>query len=108
MNMNPRIILIILILIALIAISIILISKVVAKEMKYCKRNNDCVPVGCTCSCSGCGGFPYEEIINKKFTKLWYLQHLCKKPTFCLERCCPPRIAVCENNQCIVKEGSPY
>lgn len=76
------------------------------KAEKYCEANNDCVPVGCNCSCSGCGGFSYEEIINKNFVDKWYQQHNCVPPKICLTVCCPQRTVTCESNKCGVKEES--
>lgn len=73
------------------------------ETMKYCESDEDCVPVTCSCYCSGCG-FPYEEIVNKKFVNEWYSQQECEIPTVCLEVCCPgPAGVKCENNQCKVK-----
>jgi len=70
------------------------------RGMKYCESKNDCVPVGCGCSCSGCGGFSYEDVINKKFFDQWYQQHNCEPPRICLMVCCPQTTIVCENNRC--------
>ena len=73
------------------------------EEMKYCEFDSDCVPVGCVCTCSGCGGFSYEDIINKKYTNAWYYQKNCKPAEICPMVCCGPTKAVCENNMCVVK-----
>jgi len=70
-----------------------------------CQTAEDCVPVSCGCKCSGCGGFDFEEIVNKNSAGAWYLQHSCQKPTICLQVCCQPVTIACENNICVAKEG---
>jgi hypothetical protein len=70
------------------------------EEMKSCESPEDCVPVGCGCSCSGCGGFDYDEIINKKYTEEWYSQQECSPPEICPQVCCQPMEIKCENNVC--------
>ena len=70
-------------------------------EMKYCKSAEDCMPVGCGCSCSGCGGFSYDDIVNKKYADLWYKQNKCEPAKICPTVCCPQRSIVCsDNNVC--------
>lgn len=73
---------------------------------KSCDTAADCIPVGCGCECSGCGGFPYEDIINIQYEDQWYEEHQCNKIKPCLTVCCPARIAVCKENVCSVEEVS--
>lgn len=69
--------------------------------MRYCDSVDDCVPVGCTCRCSGCGGFSSEDIINKKYEELWYRKNNCTKPFQCPTVCCfPAKTIVCLDNTC--------
>ncbi len=75
-------------------------------EMMRCEADGDCVPVGCGCSCSGCGGFSYEDVVNKKFENIWYKEHDCKKATICPKVCCEPSRTVCENKKCVVKKDA--
>lgn len=75
------------------------------EEMKYCENANDCTPVSCGCKCNGCGGFDYQDVINKKFVEEWYSQQNCLKPTICLQVCCQPTTIGCENNRCVAKRG---
>lgn len=70
---------------------------------KYCTSAKDCVPVMCICGCSGCGGFSYEDIVNKNYVDKWYNEHNCSPAMECPEVCCPPVIKVCEDNTCKVK-----
>ena len=70
---------------------------------KYCTSAKDCVPVMCSCHCSGCGGFSYEDIVNKKYVDKWYKEHNCSPAIACPMVCCPPVIKVCEDNTCKVK-----
>ena len=70
---------------------------------KYCITSNDCVPVGCVCHCSGCGGFSYEDIVNKNCVDKWYEDHNCSPPRICPMVCCKSTTIVCENNTCKVK-----
>lgn len=68
------------------------------------------MPVVCECYCSGCGGFAYDDIVNKEYKDEWHEQQGCvfdEVPQPCLEECCPPRSVACENNQCTVIEGVP-
>lgn len=82
----------------------ITLSSVSIQKMKYCVADSDCVPVKCICRCSGCGGFSYEDIVNKKYVDAWYYQQGCKPPQICPAKCCLPRTIACENNVCVVKE----
>lgn len=70
------------------------------KYMKYCDSDNDCTPVGCSCYCSGCGGFSYDDIVNKKYVNAWYNQEGCRPAELCSMTCCEPRKVVCENQLC--------
>jgi len=70
------------------------------EEMRTCGTADDCVPVGCSCDCSGCGGFSSEDIVSKKYEDLWYEKHACEKEKMCLEVCCPDRTVVCESGLC--------
>lgn len=74
-------------------------------DLKYCKVADDCVPVGCECNCSGCGGFSYEDIVNKKYQERWYQENNCLQPLklICPHVCCSPVFVDCENNTCVVK-----
>jgi hypothetical protein len=74
-------------------------------KMKFCETESDCIPVGCKCECSGCGGFDYDEVVNKKYVDHWYLNQGCEPPSFCLEVCCPVREIACQNQRCIVIES---
>jgi hypothetical protein len=69
-------------------------------EMRTCDAAADCVPVGCACHCSGCGGFSSEDIVNKTCEDLWYERHACEKEKMYLEVCCQPRTLVCEKGLC--------
>jgi len=80
-------------------------ARITIKEMKYCEHSSDCVPVGCECTCSGCGGFSYEDIVNKKYVDTWYNQQGCEPVQICPEVCCPRTTINCENNMCVVKAG---
>lgn len=80
------------------------LSNVPIQTMKYCINDNDCVPVDCGCSCSGCGGFSYDDVVNKKYADAWYYQQSCKPAQVCPTVCCMPRTIACENNACVVKE----
>ena len=82
------------------------LSNVSVQTMKYCINDNDCTPVDCGCSCSGCGGFSYDDVVNKKYADAWYSQQCCKPAKICPLVCCPLRKVSCENNVCVVKEGA--
>jgi hypothetical protein len=73
-------------------------------EMKFCETESDCIPVGCKCDCSGCGGFDYEEVVNKEYVDQWYLDQGCVPTSICLEECCPGREVACQNQRCLVIE----
>jgi len=83
----------------------LILSSVSINDMKYCTSKNDCRPVGCHCSCSGCGGFSYEDIVNKKYVDAWYYKQGCKPAEECSMGCCMPNTIECENNTCIVKSA---
>ncbi len=70
---------------------------------KYCITSDDCVPVGCRCHCSGCGGFSYEDIVNTNYVDKWYEDHNCSPAMECPSVCCSPVFVACENNTCLVK-----
>lgn len=74
------------------------------EEMKYCEDDSDCIPVECSCKCSGGSGFTFDEIINKKYKKEWHLQRGCGVPGICPTVICSntPKIS-CVNNQCLVE-----
>jgi len=65
-----------------------------------CSQDSDCINVGCGCHCSGCGGFSYDEIINKKYVNEWYQEHNCSPPQVCPMVCCPAMKIICEDNVC--------
>lgn len=69
---------------------------------KYCKNADDCKPVGCECTCNGCGGFSYEDVFNKEYEDLWYKENDCTKPTKCPDVCCQKVVKVCDDNVCKV------
>jgi|GEM_PF-6885376 len=71
---------------------------------RQCASRSDCVSVGCSCNCSGCGGFSYEDVINKKYVDAWYEKEDCKPAQACPEVCCSPRTIECENKICVVKD----
>jgi hypothetical protein len=77
-------------------------SSISEKKMRKCEVNSDCVPVKCTCGCSGCGGFDYDDVINKKYVKWWHIKEWCSPENTCPEVCCTPKEAICENNSCTV------
>lgn len=62
--------------------------------------------VECGCSCSGCGGFSYSDIVNKKYADKWYEKHNCERsyPRLCPMVCCPARTLTCNFFMCGVKE----
>jgi hypothetical protein len=70
--------------------------------MKTCNTASDCVPVGCRCTCSGCG-FSYEDIVNVEYADEWYAINGCSEPDVCPEVCCRGETAVCESGSCAVK-----
>ena len=68
-----------------------------------CMKASDCVPVDCGGGCSGGGGFPYDEIINKKYVNEWYQKNTCDEPGVGLTVTCPRMLITCENSTCGVK-----
>ncbi|MDD5221492.1 MAG: hypothetical protein PHV47_02750 [Candidatus Pacebacteria bacterium] len=78
------------------------IGFITPEEMRVCDVNEDCIPVGCNCTCSGCGGFSYEDIINKEYKNDWYAQNNCSEPEICPMVCCEPAEIRCLNNQCSI------
>ena len=102
----PLLLVILLIILSLsffISLNAIMNSRVIQNKMQSCSLKEDCIPVGCRCTCNGCGGFSYEEIINNKYETMWYFSHLCKKPEACDTGCCIPSEIACENGLCIVR-----
>jgi len=73
-------------------------------NMRYCRSSDDCVPVGCSCRCSGCG-FSYEDIVNGACAAAWYEEQGCEPPTVCLGVCCAGETACCVDNTCVVRLG---
>lgn len=99
---------IVIVLIAVVAVIILLSApreNITLSQMKSCQTADDCVAVGCGCTCSGCGGFSYEDIVNKDFVDQWYSQKGCQPAEVCPAVCCKPRTKVCENSVCMVKEA---
>ena len=74
-------------------------------DWKACHEAEDCVPVGCGCSCSGCGGFSHDDIVNKDFEQAWYDEKGCQKAQVCPQVCCPAMSVVCQDGQCAVVAG---
>jgi hypothetical protein len=70
---------------------------------RYCLSDDDCVPVGCQCHCSGCGGFSYEDVVKDIHVDEWYEEHNCSPPITCPMVCCEPMEIVCEHNMCKIK-----
>lgn len=73
--------------------------------MRACQTASDCVPVRCRCKCSGCGGFAYDDVVNKAHENEWYERKGCPKQVACAEVCCVPSRLACEAGQCVVKAG---
>lgn len=76
-----------------------------ADEWKACHEAEDCVAVGCTCSCSGCGGFSFKDVISKDFEEAWYEEKGCERVHVCPEVCCDPMTIVCQDGLCGVVAG---
>ncbi len=76
-----------------------------ADEWKACHEAEDCVAVGCSCSCSGCGGFSSEDVISKDFEEAWYEEKGCERVHVCPEVCCDPMTIVCQDGLCGVVAG---
>jgi len=73
--------------------------------MYSCSDASDCVAVGCGCRCSGCGGFSFDEIINKDYTDHWHELKGCEQadpdePVICPMVCCTPGEIVCVDGTC--------
>ncbi|MCX6750530.1 MAG: hypothetical protein NTZ83_03665 [Candidatus Pacearchaeota archaeon] len=106
MNKKVKFILIsVIIILLIIGIYLFALSTISISKMKYCISKEDCISVDCGCGCSGCGGFSYDDIVNKKYAKAWYLQQGCLPSGVCPEVCCMPRTIECENNACVAKEA---
>ena len=75
-------------------------------DQRFCDTPADCAPVSCGCSCSGCGGFDYEEIVRTGCVADWYADHACAPPTICPLVCCPERTVTCVNHMCGVSDGA--
>ena len=78
---------------------------IASDDISYCVIASDCVAVECECDCIGCGGFSYDDVINRQYINTWHERQGCEPAEFCPDVCCPPRTIVCENNLCAVKEG---
>ena len=74
-------------------------------DKKYCDSASDCVAVSCGCSCSGCGGFSYQDVVNKSHEGEWYDTNTCEPAQMCPMVCCAPATIACENHQCVVHGG---
>ena len=74
-------------------------------DMRSCKTAEDCVPVWCKCECSGCGGFSYDDVVNKAYEATWHELKGCQQMGACPEVCCAPCRLVCEAGTCVVKRG---
>ena len=74
------------------------------RNMSTCETSDDCVPVGCSCRCSGCG-FSYEDIVNAACTGAWYEEQGCEPASECPGVCCAGETACCEDNTCVVRLG---
>jgi len=71
---------------------------------KYCSIPSDCVPVVCECECSGCGGFDYDDVVNKTMVDKWYQEHCPNDGRQCPQVCCKELTEIaCENNTCVVE-----
>ena len=74
-----------------------------ADDMKACDTTDDCVTVACACKCSGCGGFYFEDVVNKVFEERWYEEKGCTKANVCPEVCCPGKMTLaCAEGRCVV------
>ena len=87
------------------------LGAVTHEEMVGCATAADCVPAECSGHCSGCGGFSFEEIINKKSEKAWYYQKGCRKPLpgemLVPMVCCSPGEIVCAKGNCAFLPQAP-
>ncbi len=77
-----------------------------AVDMHECSSASDCVAVGCSCSCSGCGGFSSDDVINRASEQQWYEEQQCEPAHVCPEVCCPPRTIQCEAGRCVATGNS--
>lgn len=74
------------------------------EDMTACDTADDCVTVACACKCSGCGGFYFEDVVNKAFEEWWYEEKGCKKANVCPEVCCPGKMTLaCAEGRCVVE-----
>ena len=103
------------IIISILILAVLLVAGCAQEEVDYsqidfysCNNASDCVPVDCSCSCSGCGGFSYDEIINKKYVEEWYEMKGCSSPQICPMVCCSPMKIVCDEGRCDVLLGSTF
>lgn len=71
-------------------------------DPKYCDVADDCVAVSCSCYCSGCNGFPWEDVVNEAYYDAWYEEQGCEWPQYCTTGCCPSAEIACVDNQCAV------
>lgn len=69
-------------------------------NLRTCKSAQDCIPVACRHSCGGCGGFDYDDIINKKFETEWYSDAGCYGFGSGPDVCCPSREVTCIASKC--------
>ncbi|MBN1771513.1 MAG: hypothetical protein JXB32_09645 [Deltaproteobacteria bacterium] len=76
-----------------------------AECRQACTTAEDCVPVSCSCTCAGCGGFSYEDVVHRDCEAAWYAEHDCSPPTICPGVCCPPRRVDCMEGTCVVIDG---
>lgn len=100
-------------LLSLVVLTYILLSSYAPTEgsndldlMYYCDSAADCVPVECGCDCSGCGGFSYDDIINRAYVDQWYSDNGCAPAKICPEVCCEPKKVACEEHVCKVYDLS--
>jgi len=109
MSKNVKLVLILIVIIVLgialyFAYNSLVSPSVTIEDMKHCVSDQDCVPVECGCSCSGCGGFSYDDVVNRKYVATWYKQQRCNQAEICPMECCPKNEIACENNVCVVNE----
>ena len=72
-----------------------------AEGWRACETVDDCSIVRCGCSCSGCGGFSADDLVNVAHVDDWYTAAGCNEALICPMVCCPPRELVCHQGQCI-------
>ncbi len=75
-----------------------------SEDPHFCQTAADCAPVGCTCYCSGCGGFPYDDIVNIECVDTWYADQGCEPGMAggCDQVCCAPASITCIDHTCAV------